>query len=352
MQYNERCAMQAGDGVWSGKASVWAGEIVFLPTKRLFAPLEGRISARNRNAVIRLASTIGRYGVSEPLLVRRVEGVSQEERYEIVEGALCWQAACLVGMDKLPCAILENDPQKAMESAIFEQIRQKELHIFAQADAFRRLMTEHGLTQGEIARRLGISQSAVANKLRLLQYEPQERQTILQKGLSERHARTLLRLKSPSQRAQALSILTERGLTVAETEELVESFLRDKKAEASEKELIVPQGKKTAESGQKTGDAAVLMPQSPFLATQSPPLAPPNPCSGFSHFSTGGRQTVRQQPPRGIIPNKFALASLQPLYNSIERTLSIFRKTGYSAEMAHEEGPEGILITITIPPKA
>ena len=303
--------------------------LIFLRPELLFAPSLRYSASKNRNTVIRLASSIKRYGLTQTLTVRPFMEENGICRYEIVEGELYWQAACLAGVEQLACTILPVDAKKEQENAIFAQIRNRELDIFAQASAFRTLIEGFGLTQGEIARRLCVSQSAVANKLRLLQYGNEERQRILQIGLSERHARAILRLKSAEQRMELLAILAENPLTVAQTEAAVEDMLRTQVA-------------------QKTADEAAFAPQN----AEKPQISPKN-NAFLPQIAPQARKktTVTPRSPGGVIPRKFALKNLQPLYNSIERTLSIFRKTGRSAEMAHEEGPEGILITITIPPE-
>ena len=310
-------------------STIGGTSLIFLRPEQLFAPLVRYSASKNRNTVIRLASSIKRYGLTQTLTVRPFMEENGICRYEIVEGELYWQAACLAGVEQLACTILPVDAKKEQENAIFAQIRNKELDIFAQANAFRTLIEGFGLTQGEIARRLCISQSAVANKLRLLQYGGEERQRILQIGLSERHARAILRLKSVEQRIELFALLAESPLTVAQTEAVIEEMLRTRMA-------------------QETADKAAFAPQN----AKNTPILPQNDAF-LPESGTQARKktTVMPRSPGGIIPRKFALKNLQPLYNSIERTLSIFRKTGRSAEMAHEEGPEGILITITIPPE-
>ena len=307
-----------------------SGSLIFLRPEQLFAPALRHAAAKNRNTVIRLADSIKRYGLTQTLAVRPFMEENGICRYEIVEGELYWQAACLAGVEHIACTILPTDAKKEQENAIFSQIRNKKLHIFEQAAAFRTLIEDFGLTQGEIARRLCISQSAVANKLRLLQYNAPERERILQIGLSERHARAVLRLKDAEKQRELLDLLAQNALTVAQTEALVERMLFS--------EGSTP---KTRENGtflQENGENGAFFAEN---GTFSPP----------KDTQAKKRTAVKPRSPDGIIPRKFALKNLQPLYNSIERTLSIFRKTGRSAEMAHEEGPEGILITISIPPE-
>ena len=183
--------------------------------------------------------------------------------------------------------------------------------MFDQARAFRALLEEYNLTQGEIARKLGISQSAVANKLRLLQYTAEEMREFLRLGLSERHARAILRLKTPEERINAMRTIAQEQMTVSATEEWIEQLSA---ATASE------------ESTFETQNDGFLQQKDEFE-----PVLPP---SG------------------SVLPRKFALQSLQPLYNSVDRALNIFRKTGYHAEMYCEEDENEVCITIKIPTRS
>lgn len=253
----------------------------------------------SRNALIRLSESIKRYGLLEPLPVHEIRGSDGTVFYELLGNEQYWQAACLAGMDRIPCTVPPISAQNSEKEAIFEQIRQKTLHIFEQAAAFQILIEEYGLTQGEVARRVGVSQSAIANKLRLLQFSKEERQRLLQYGLSERHARALLRIKSPEMRAKAIEAVHNGHLTVAEAEEWIESIL-----------VKEPENKETS-------------------------------VQALTEITLPAVTEIR--------PRKFAMQSLQPLYNSIDKTLSIFRKTGRSAEMERQEGTDGVKITIHIP---
>ena len=269
--------------------------------------------AQNQNAVIRIATTIKKYGVIEPLFVRKIEKGSSFY-YEVAENEAYWHALLLAGVEQIPCVISKESRNTRHVEDIFAQIEQKQLHIFDQALAFRTLLEEYSLTQAEIAQKLGISQSAVANKLRLLQLDEDEQREILCKGLSERHARALLRLKSKDFREKAMKIMCREQMTVAEAENLVEQMLCGASHDYAEQDYAPDD--------------------------EYPPFR--------NHFSSF---TVREPSPSGFLPRKFALQSLQPLYNSVDNALSIFRKTGYHAEMCCEESLDEVRITIKIPVK-
>jgi ParB family chromosome partitioning protein len=251
--------------------------------------------------MLRLVQNIRKYGLSTPILVAPSEIFPGRIRYLVVEGEELWHAACLAGLTHIPCLITQNSPREAEINAIFAKIAAKTADMFEQAALFRHLSDTYALTQEEISRRAGISQSTVANKLRLLRMTDAERQKILSNDLSERHARALLRLRSPAERLCALETICKKKLSVAASEALIESY-----------------------------NTANNAPKHRFCSIQAP-ITPNVP---LSEEKKGG---------------KFVLHTLQPLYNSLERTLSIFRKTGRAANLESEQRPDGIYITIKIP---
>ncbi len=266
---------------------------------------------QNHNAIIRIADTIRKYGVVEPLEVQIVRE-NGELFYELMGNEVTWHAARLAGVHQIPCTAPPIHNKTGEIEYILNKVQQKKLHIFDQARAFRALLEEYGLTQGEIAKKLGVSQSAVANKLRLLQYSSEEMREFLRLNLSERHARALLRLKTPSERINAMRVIANRRMTVCDAEEWIEGVIKTKVYEADHS--LGPQ------------DDNFLHGQPDFEAT--------------SPYQDS------------VLPRKFALQSLQPLYNSVDRALAIFRKTGYQAEMYCEENEDEVQITIKIPTKS
>ena len=119
--------------------------------------------------------------------------------------------------------------------ALIENIQRENLGYIEEAEAFCTLVAEHGITQEELAARLGKSQSAVANKIRILRLSPEVKKILSENGLSERHARALLRLSDEKLRLRALSIIVDRGLNVKKTDELVESMLSKNEKEDEDK---------------------------------------------------------------------------------------------------------------------
>jgi len=182
-------------------------------------------------AIMHLADSIRIHGIIQPLCVRLPEKGS--DVYELVAGERRLRAAKRLGMEEVPCITVEADSTQSAHMAIVENIQRENLNMFEQAEAIRRLMEVHCLTQEKIAGQLSCSQSYVANKLRLLRLNGDERERILTAALSERHARALLRLKDGEVRDNALRTVIRRSMNVAATEEYVDKLIE---AEKSHKE--------------------------------------------------------------------------------------------------------------------
>lgn len=191
------------------------------------------------DAILRLADSIRLHGIIQPLCVRcpdKSTGI-----YELVAGERRLRAAKVIGMREVPCITVEADPEESAHMAIVENIQRENLNMFEQAEAIKRLMCIHCLTQEKIAEKLSCSQSYVANKLRLLRLDSNEREEILSAALSERHARALLRLKDSESRLAAMHTVIRREMNVAQTEEYIDRLL-----EARKKDREIEKEKKKA----------------------------------------------------------------------------------------------------------
>ena len=304
--------------------------IIYLPAAQI-SPIEATKTPKSeQNHIIRLAASIKKYGILEPLCVKLMGNSSGFPLYELIDGERRFRAAALAGYERLPCTVLPSNAPKCLQQAFISRLKEENLHFFALAEAFYTLFHDYKMTQEEIARKMHLSQSAVANKLRLLRLPSDERLLIRQAGLSERHARALLRLESASSRKEALSLLLSGSQTVAEAEALIESFLPKKQA----KTVVLAE------------NPPVLGAKTPFLpiSTHAAPTTGPSSDTALPHdtpLSEG----------QGITPRKFILRDLQPLYHSIERTLGIFKKTGAEVAYTKQEDENRALITILIPKK-
>lgn len=172
-------------------------------------------------ALEELSRSIGQVGVLQPLTVRRTPG-----GWELIAGERRLRAAQLAGLSTVPCLPMEADEETSSLLALIENLQRADLDVWEEAAALRRLINEFHLSQEEAGRRVGMSQSAVANKLRLLKLPPDIIDDMRQSGLTERHARALLRLPTPEAQRSALSHIIKRQLNVAETERYVDSLCR------------------------------------------------------------------------------------------------------------------------------
>lgn len=172
------------------------------------------------NALRELASSVRRHGILQPLTVRR-----RPDGWELVAGERRLRAARLAGLEWVPCIEAEIDDQESALLALVENLQRADLHYFEEAEAIAAYIRESGVTQEEAAAQLGRSPSAVANKLRLLRLSPACREILEEGGLTERHARALLRLEDEEERLETARAVIRRGLNVAQTEQYIEKRL-------------------------------------------------------------------------------------------------------------------------------
>ena len=172
-----------------------------------------------------LASSIRANGLLQPINVR----IMENGEFELISGERRLRAARMIGMTKIPCIVMNVSDQQSALFAIIENVQRENLDFFEEAVAIEKLMTEYGLSQDEIAEKLGKAPSTLSNKLRLLRLPDEIRDKITYAGLSERHARALLTLPDNNTRKRVLDIVIERHLTVAETERLIADVHRRRK---------------------------------------------------------------------------------------------------------------------------
>lgn len=175
-------------------------------------------------AIATLAESIRQYGVLNPLTVRRTAGGG----YELVAGERRLRAARVAGLTDVPCLLINADGEDSSVIALVENLQRRDLDFFEEANGFKRLIDQFGLTQEEAARKVGKTQSAVANKLRLLRLSQQNMELIRRNNLTERHARALLRLSEEADRINVTNYIIEHELNVSRTEEYIDEFLKVK----------------------------------------------------------------------------------------------------------------------------
>ena len=209
-------------------------KLVKLPVSRILPnPAQPRKDF-DQAALESLAQSIKENGLLQPVTVRRENG-----GYTLIAGERRLRACKLAGLKEIPAIVTECAPEDSAVLALLENLQRKDLQMFEQANALVNLLREWHITQEEAAKRLGISQSYLANKLRLLKLSPEEQSEILEYKLTERHARALLRLEEPELQRMAARHVAEQGLTVARTEEYVEALLHPADKPARKKPTFV-----------------------------------------------------------------------------------------------------------------
>ena len=180
----------------------------------------------DETALRELADSISAYGILQPLTVRDRGGV-----YELVAGERRLRAARIAGLREVPCLIAEVGEEDAALLALIENLQRRDLDYMEEAAAIARLIRRYGLSQQQAAEKLGKSQPTIANKLRLLRLSAPVIECLRQYGLTERHARTLLRLTDPEQQLAAARHIGKRGLNVAQTEQYIDRLTAENRTE-------------------------------------------------------------------------------------------------------------------------
>ena len=208
--------------------------------KVLFLPLESIAPNPNQprkhfssQALEELAVSIRAVGLLQPLTVRR-----SGAQWELIAGERRLRACKLAGLREVPCLVIQADSALSAALALVENIQRRDLDFWEEAQALERLISQCGLSQEEAARRVGKSQSAVANKLRLLKLPPDVLETLRGGGGSERHARALLSLPTPALQLEAARRVVEEKMTVAQTEEMVQRMLNPEEYKKPERQRI------------------------------------------------------------------------------------------------------------------
>ncbi len=194
--------------------------VLRIPLDRIVPNAEQPRKFFEEGALEKLAESIRRYGILQPISVREKNG-----GYEIIAGERRYRAARLAGVRDVPCIVYAPDGERCAFLSVVENLLREDLNMFEMAAAMDKLCREHGLTQEEVAERLSVSQSYVANKLRLLRFDTPIRERLLTAGLTERHARALLRLP-PALWEEALDKIIARHANVEAAERIVEEMLR------------------------------------------------------------------------------------------------------------------------------
>ncbi len=192
------------------------------------------VSERNNNfqdkEISELAENVMKNGILQPLTVKRIK-----DGFELITGEKYFEVAKICGLKTVPCIVHEANDRDSAIIALVENIKNQNLSFFDEATAIERLITYYGLTQEDAASKLGKAQSTIANKLRLLRLTEEERELIVKYGLTERHARALLKLASTPDRLVILERIVKDNLNVERTEKLIEEFIGSQREKANYK---------------------------------------------------------------------------------------------------------------------
>ena len=204
------------------KTYMETGRVVFLPPRAIRPnPAQPRRHF-DENALAELTASISRHGLLQPLSVRRVGA-----GYELIAGERRLRAAQAAGLSEIPCIVMTMDDAESGLAALIENLQRQDLDFIEEAMGISRLLQTQNLSQEQAARLLGKSQSAIANKLRLLRHSPQVLAAIRRFRLSERHARALLRLSTEQQKMTAIDTISALGMSVSRTEQYIDNLLSD-----------------------------------------------------------------------------------------------------------------------------
>ena len=182
-----------------------------------------------------LASSIKQHGIIQPLVLRRVN-----DKYEIIAGERRYKAATMAGLNTVPAIVSNIDDNQSAEVAIVENVQRRNLTPIEEARSYKNLLDKGYLTQSELAKKMGISQSAIANKLRLLNLDEEVQQALLNNQISERHARSLLVLSNPEDQKKWLQKIIAERLTVRQLDDALKSQTSDNSSNNEDDDTDIP----------------------------------------------------------------------------------------------------------------
>lgn len=287
----------------------------------------------DEDSIRALADSIAQYGVIQPISVR---ALSANGKYELIAGERRLRAARIAGLAEIPCMILRAGERRSACLAITENLQRRDLDLFEEADALGRLLSAGGCTQSALAESLSMSQSALANKLRLLRFDEVQREMIRKYHLSERHARALLRVP-PEKRTETAEKIGQAGMSAAAAEEYIDALLCEHLVSggwtrAHEKRAADGSGKKRRAAPSEKAE------NPPERKTVLPPAAGET-GDGIERKSENAAKTPIRT---------FLLGDLTLFYNTLERSLSMLRSAGFAAALEKEENDGEVKVFITL----
>lgn len=230
------------------------GRVIFLPARSIAPnPAQPRTVFRE-DALQELSESIRRHGILQPLSVRRAD-----TGYQLIAGERRLRAGIMAGLTEIPCIVMNMSDQESGMVALVENLQRQDLDFIEEARGISVLMEKWSMSQEQTARVLGKSQSAIANKLRLLRHSPPVLEALRQAELTERHARALLKLRSEEEKLQVIQYIAQSGLSVARTEQYIDDLLmgREKKPPRTDVQHFIKSVTQTLSRIQKAGVSVI-----------------------------------------------------------------------------------------------
>ena len=210
------------------KTYMETGRVVFVPARSIRPNPSQPRKVFREDSLTELADSIRQHGILQPLSVRRVG-----TNYELIAGERRLRAAQMANLTDIPCIVMTMDDKESGMAAIIENLQRQDLDYIEEATAIARLMEQWNMSQEQAARLLGKSQSAIANKLRLLRHSRQVMSALREANLTERHARALLKLPSEPEKMAAIAVISRHAMSVARAEKYIEDLLANKNGQNS-----------------------------------------------------------------------------------------------------------------------
>lgn len=209
-------------------------QVTLLPIEKIIANPEQPRKVFKKEELEELSNSIKDYGVLQPILVRRME----QGIYSIIAGERRYRASCQAGLTEIPAIIQNLEEEQAALIALVENVQREDLNYIEEAKAYKKLMDDFKLTQAEIAQKVGKQQSTISNKIRLLTLPEDILELLTVHGLTERHARALLRIEEENNRRKIINKIVKNNLNVKQTEKLIEEFLEGQAEQKRKKQKV------------------------------------------------------------------------------------------------------------------
>lgn len=209
-------------------------QVTLLPIEKIIANPEQPRKVFKKEELEELSNSIKDYGVLQPILVRRME----QGIYSIIAGERRYRASCQAGLTEIPAIIQNLEEEQAALIALVENVQREDLNYIEEAKAYKKLMDDFKLTQAEIAQKVGKQQSTISNKIRLLTLPEDILELLTVHGLTERHARALLRIEEENNRRKIIDKIVKNNLNVKQTEKLIEEFLEGQAEQKRKKQKV------------------------------------------------------------------------------------------------------------------